>query len=274
MSDSSNAKRLAQEIAAAYAAIPSVEAVTLGGSQTTGYAGTDSDLDLYVYSRSPVPVAERGRIAATRAPDAEVDNRFWEPGDEWIEPDTRIGVDVMFREVAWIEDQLARVLERHEASVGYSTSFWHNVLTAQLLYDRDGWYARLQAWANQPYPEALRQAILAKNHPILRSTHSSYLHQIERAVARNDLVSVNHRVAALLASYFDVIFAYNRLPHPGEKRLLTHAAASPHVPPNMAAQVTALLRAAGDGHEIARRVHDLLDELDALVDESSSYSAA
>ncbi len=260
-----HATPLAQTLAAAYAGLPSVEAVTLAGSQTTGHSGPDSDLDLYVYSRDPVAVADRARIAYARAPQPEVDNRFWEAGDEWVEPDSGLGVDVMFREVAWIEEQLARVLERHEASTGCSTCLWHNVLSAQILYDREGWFGRLQAWAGRPYPEELRQAILAKNHPILRSTQSSYLHQIERAVARGDLVSVNHRVAALLAGYFDILFAHNRLPHPGEKRLLAHAAACPQTPQDMARQVTALLRAAGEGDQVVARVNELLDSLDALL---------
>jgi hypothetical protein len=57
---------------------------------------------------------------------------------------------------------------------------------------------------------------------VLRRNHSSYRHQIEVALNRGDLVSAQHRVTAFLASFFDVWFALDRKPHPGEKRLLSH----------------------------------------------------
>jgi hypothetical protein len=198
-----------------------------------------------VYVTEDIPLPARAKIA-TGSPRAEIGNATWEPGDEWIDGESGIRVDVMYRHVRWIEEQLDRVLVQHRASSGYSTCFWYNVLHSQILFDRAEWFEALQRGANQSYPEELRRAILAKNYPLLRRNQSSYLHQIDLAVAREDPVGVNHRVAALLASYFDVLFALNELPHPGEKRLLQHVGAScVKRPAEMERQVTELLPSVG-----------------------------
>ncbi len=269
--DIDSPRRVAETLAARYAALPEVQAVTLGGSRTGALHAADSDLDLYVYADPPVSLAARAAVAAAlaRPGSAEVGNQVWEPGDEWEDAGTGLGVDVMFRSPAWIEAELDRVLTRHEASVGYTTCFWHNVLHAVPLQDRDGWFARLQADANRPYPEPLRRAIVAKNHPILRAARSSFLHQIKAAVRRGDRISVLHRTAAFLASYFDILFALNRRTHPGEKRLLHHAAACPQVPPAMEHGVLALLAAAGRYPNPAVVVHAtaLIEGLDGLLQE-------
>jgi hypothetical protein len=261
---------LAAHIANRYAALPQVEAVALAGSQTSGVADPGSDIDLYIYLTADLPVSDRRRIAATESHAPEVDNQFWESGDEWVDAPSGIHVDVMFRSTGWIEEQLDRVLNRHLASVGYSTCFWDNVLVSRALFDRNGWFAGVQESARQPYPDELRRAIVAKNHPILRGTHSSYLYQLRRAVARGDQVSVNHRIAALLASVFDILFAVNRLPHPGEKRLLALVAARcAKVPVGFAGLVNALVR--GEG-EVVGGVNELLDGLDRLLREEELLS--
>lgn len=131
---------LAQQIATQYRVPPQVEAIALGGSLATHQAEDGSDIDLYVYTQNVLSLDARQAIAQNNASHSEIDNRFWEPGDEWIDAETNIHVDVMFRYTQWIEAQLERVLVRHQASVGYSTCFWHNVLTSTILFDRTGWY--------------------------------------------------------------------------------------------------------------------------------------
>jgi predicted nucleotidyltransferase len=261
----------AASVAAAFAALPQVMAVAMAGSGVTGATDEQSDIDLYVYAGAPVAIADRVAIATSSAIHREIGNDFWEPGDEWIDRQTGRHVDVMYRTPAWIEEQLERVLVRHEASVGYSTCFWHNVLHSTPLFDRSGWYGDLQAMAACPYPPPLRRAIIAKNHPILRQALSSYVAQIERAVRRGDSVSIQHRVTALLASYFDILFAVNELPHPGEKRLLQLAATRcAKIPAEMEIQVNALLETSARpaSPAIITLIDALLDSLeDLLADE-------
>ena len=259
------ARELASRLADAYAAIPAVEAVVLSGSRTSGLGDGSSDIDLYVYSREALSLEERARVAAG-ARRAEIGNAFWEPGDEWVEQATGISVDVMFRDCRWIEEQLDRVLKHHQASVGYSTCFWYNVLHSEILFDRSGWFAGLQERSQQPYPEELRAAIIAKNLPILRRNMSSYIHQMELTIRRGDRVSLNHRTTALLASYFDVLFAVNRQPHPGEKRLAKFAEQlCSKRPPNFAERIGELLaslpRMDASVIEKAGRVVEGLEEL-------------
>ncbi len=250
---------VARRIARGFVSLPHVEAVALAGSWMSEFPDDDSDVDLYVYVTEDIPLELRAEIAADSSR-AEIGNATWEPGDEWVDAETVTHVDVMYRHVRWIEEQLDRVLVHHQASVGYSTCFWYNVLHSRALYDRSGWFEALQRAAAVPYPAELQQAIIAKNRPLLRHKQSSYLHQIELAAKRNDPVSVNHRVAALLASYFDVLFAVNAQPHPGEKRLLQHAARCERQPNEMEKQVVAVVDAVGHPDS------DLVTRIDALVD--------
>ncbi len=171
----------------------------------------------------------------------------------------------MFRTTAWIEDRLDAVLVRHEASPGSTTCLWFNVRMSRVLFDRRGWFAQLQERAAVPYPDGLRRAIVAKNRPLLKEALSSYARQIARAGERGDLVSLNHRTAAFLASTFDILFAVNREPHPGEKRLLTHASRLPIAPKDFRQKVEAFLAAAAGTGGAADIAAALADDLDGLL---------
>lgn len=254
---------LATRLATLFGELPQVVAVALSGSLASGAADAASDIDLYVYTRGELPLIARQAIVERvgGAVRADMGLTYFGQGDEWIDAATGIHVDAVYFDADWMAAQVRRAVVDHTPSLGYSTAFWHTVRASRPLDDSHGWLAALQIEAAVPYPEPLRRAIVAYNHPILRGTLSSFRAQLVKAVARGDLVSVNHRLAVLLASYFDILFAVNRVPHPGEKRLLALAEAlCVTLPVDMAADVAATLIAAGAAPG------DLLGHLDRLLD--------
>jgi len=257
---------IARRVADRFSELLEVEAVAIAGSRLTKKASEMSDIDIYVYPQTDIPAETRRAIALEFADEVFIVD-FWGPGVEWDDRETGIHVDTIFFTTAWMADQVDRVLTRHEAWLGYTTAFWHTVRISQVLFDRNGWFAALQQRAMQDYPEALVQAIIAQNYPVLRQIPPSYLHQLGKAAARGDWVSVNHRTAALLASYFDILFAINRVPHPGEKRLIAQVEAlCAKRPDHFREQVEAVLRASATGGQaIVETVNQLLDSLDALL---------
>ncbi len=73
--------------------------------------------------------------------------------------------------------------------------------------------------------------------------------------------------AAFFASYFDLLFALNCLPHPGEKRLVYWVAERcTQVPVQMAEQVQRILHAGATANPVLlAHLHALLDNLDDLL---------
>src|SRR5260221_6864258 len=261
-----SAEMIAQAIANQFATLPEVTAVALAGSRTAPDSDTLSDVELYRYEHSEVTVPKRNLLAHKYPQKPQIYMLFWEDGDEWIDEATGLAVDITYRSPQWIEEQLDRVLVHHQASLGYSTCFWANVRTSKALFDREGWFARLQQIADQPYSDELQQAIIDKNYPVLRTLdHSAYVRQLESAVKRGDLVSVQHRSAAILASYFDILFAVNKQLHPGEKRLVQYAQQLAKVPADCAKDVDAFIVSVCSPDTVLSAATRLLDKLDALL---------
>lgn len=259
---------LARRVANLFAERPEVEAVALGGSQGSRRDAA-SDIDLYVYTRTDIPLDVRNDIMERSggASRASMGLNFWGPGDEWFDTETGIEVDLVYFDVQWMEDQIKRVMIEHQPSLGYSTCFPFTIRHSMVFYDPHGWFASLQKICQQPYPEKLRNNIIQQNYPVLRQIIPSYYFQIEKAVKRGDLVSINHRLAGLFASYFDIIFALNYQLHPGEKQLAEKAVASCELlPESMGTDIATVLAHSGSMDTTLLECLTLtLDHLDELL---------
>ena len=196
-----------------------VEAIAIAGSRASGNADEKSDYDVYVYYTSaPVPEQERSALYNEFCRYSETGNKYFEYEDNIILNDN-IPADIIFRSLDKLCAFLARTVEEYRAANGYTTCFWHNLVTSKIYYDRDGRLKAAQERFDVPYPEKLRENIIRRNADLLSGKMPSYDKQIIKAGSRGDIVSLNHRTAAFLESYFDIIFALNRLTHPGEKKL-------------------------------------------------------
>lgn len=200
--------------------LPQVEAIALGGSRAGENFDEKSDYDVYLYCTGDIADNVRKDILDRYCSYIELSNHFWELEDNCTLKNG-IDIDILYRNIDDFSADVASVVEGFNARTGYTTCMWHNLLTCKIIADKEG---RLQAIKDRfsvPYPPELKKNIIDKNMSLLSGMLPSYDGQINKAVKRGDLVSVNHRTAAFMESYFDVLFALNECTHPGEKRLIS-----------------------------------------------------
>ena len=199
--------------------LPQVEAIALGGSRAGSNFDEKSDYDVYLYCTGPVEEAVRREILSKYCSYMELGNHFWELEDN-CRLNNGIDIDILYRNLLDFTNDVASVVEGHWAHNGYTTCMWHNLLTCKIVYDETGALAAAKERFSVPYPQELKRNIIHQNLRLLRGNLPSYDSQILKAVKRDDRVSVSHRTAAFLESYFDILFALNEQTHPGEKRLV------------------------------------------------------
>lgn len=203
---------------------PQVKAIAIGGSSAANTMDKSSDIDVYVFTTGDIEVKKREEIITAISSKYEVGGEYFGSGDEFFVDSIGIQFDVMYWNVGWFEDVVKNVWEKHYPSNGYTTCFLYTLSVFDIIYDKENWLSALQNSIKTDYPKELQQNIIKRNLMLMKDKpFASYYEQIEKAVKRNDLVSVNHRIAAFMASYFDVIFAINKSLHPGEKRLVKFA---------------------------------------------------
>ena len=213
-----------ESIIGKYSSLDGVKAVGIGGSRAAKSHDPASDYDIYVFTEKEIDVADRLEIVKPVSSKYEVGGNYFGPGDEYFADKENVELDVMFFDVKWFENIVRSVWLQGQASNGYTTAFLYTLSNLEIKYDPQLWLTALKSIISTPYPEKLRQNIIHRNMMLMKDKpFSSYIEQIKKAVERNDLNSINHRSAAFFESYFDALFAANRLLHPGEKRLISFA---------------------------------------------------
>ena len=211
--------------------IPEIEAISLGGSRATGNNDDKSDYDIYLYCNGPISENIRRNILSKYSKYMEIGNSFWELEDNGTFIDG-IDYDILYRNLDDFINGIENVVIKHNSSNGYTTCMWHNLLTCKIVYDKTGRLTNAKNIYNIPYPKELKESIINRNIRLIHNNLPSYNLQIEKALNRNDIISISHRSAAFFESYFDIIFAVNELTHPGEKRLVNLCLKTCKVLPN------------------------------------------
>ena len=252
-----------------------VDAILLAGSRANQTNDEHSDYDVYVYLNRELPVEKRKRVTDATCSYMELNNQYWETEDDGVLLNGT-PIELIYRGFDWLDGELERVMLHHQARTGYTTCFWANLLSSAILYDPKGKAKTLQDKYRIPYPQALKRNIIAKNYPLLKEKMPAYYFQIKKAVQRGDLVSVNHRLTEFLASYFDILFAINEYPHPGEKRLLTFAKTRcAKLPEAFERNITTLLHCVGKGGSgMLAEIEATVAHLDALLKQEQLFPGA
>ena len=202
-----------------FAQIDCVEAIALGGSRAGRVYDEKSDYDVYVYVTAPMEEEIRRQILSEYCSSMEIGNHYWEYEDNCV-LNNGIDIDILYRDLDQFCKDIERVVVQCQASNSYTTCMWHNLINCKIIYDRTGKLKAAKEKYDIPYPQDLKKAIIVRQLNLMENALPAYKGQIEKALRRNDFVSVNHRVTEFLASYFDLLFALNEKTHPGEKRLI------------------------------------------------------
>lgn len=208
-----------EDLTAEFSKLHEVEALALAGSGMGRQHDAGSDYEIYVYCIAPISEHVRKKILKKSCSVTEIGNCYWEMEDDCLLK-TGGGLTVIYRNLEEFSEELAKVVEEYQASNGYSTCLWNQLLNGRILYDEYERLEKLKKRFNVPYPDKLRKNIIRRNWDLIQESLSAYSYQIKQAVLRSDKVALVCNLSGFFDSYFDILLALNRVLHPGGKLLV------------------------------------------------------
>jgi len=214
-------ERLVTQVAAAFEPHAEVEAVALDGSLATGSADSSSDADFGVYlSSSPAPEREceiRSRIQPTLP--IVLGAGIFKTHDILITPGG-LRADISYYLAPAAEEAIHGALIQPSPALVRTSDLCALIRDSRILFDRTGWLKKMQEITSGPYPEALRTSIMARHWQMLAHPVSSFQQQMCISAARGDLPGWRYYSDLFITSYFQIVFAANRVLNSNRKRLM------------------------------------------------------
>lgn len=206
---------LAHEIAPAFTANPKVEAAFVFGSAAAGFADQYSDLELaFVWSQLPSAEELQATAQSVGVKSWEIEP-YGEAKQAWLEQFYMDGMKVEAGHWArnTIDSIVTDVIERHDVSQNgllfEKQATASNLQRAVILYGEDiikHWQDRIS-----PYPEELAVAMVQK-HLKFRPFNGQQI-----LTERNEIPMLYENNCAIMRWLLNILFALNRIYHPGFK---------------------------------------------------------
>jgi Polymerase beta, Nucleotidyltransferase len=266
-----------QRLVSAFAEVPGVEAIVLGGSRARGTEHHGSDYDIGLYYREAAPLdTDRLREAASCLADQSSATTVtpigkwgpWIVGGAWLSIKGQ-KVDLLYRNIEAVE-QVIEACRSGDVTMNYQPGHPHGFCSAiwageialcRPLHDPNGAIAGLKS-RTLPYPAPLREALVRRfQWEILFSIENA-----ELAALRLEQTHVAGCVYRALACIAQVLFALNERYLINEKGALDEAAGFPVTLPELTDRISDVWQFVGDGDfETALAIlRELQEELKAL----------
>jgi hypothetical protein len=242
--------------------LPGYVVMSLGGSRQAGLADNYSDYDIHVFWRAPLAGQDQRAERLSRIADpgsVQVDIRSWGLED-WLHIDRR-PVELTYFNLDDLQAHVAQAYGQGLGDEGFATALLYIIAAGQPLFDATGEIVVLRERLHAQFPEPTRDLLLTHHTPLL----GTYVKHLRLAQARSDLLSVQHRRYTVQMVFFNLLFTLNRRYHPGEKRLLVHAARCPLQPADLAARWNRAACRGADDPALADDLDGLCDDLHALI---------
>lgn len=215
-----NVNEILHRLIAEFQSIEQVTAIALAGSKFSNYQDDLSDININIYYTSPINSETRNQILMKFSNTIELDCMNGMQIDHCSLRDFPIELDLCYLQIEEIERQLIAVM--HELNINYhhSTQLAYFVHYSNIVFDRHQKLDTLKQMYTSHYPDDLREKIIQRNYPLLKSNSKSYYVKFERALNSRDQIHIAALLNDFLNSYSEILFALNHQFYPIEKRIL------------------------------------------------------